>query len=207
MPAQISPFQDDRERVIPAGPDLVAVLARIIRRIKGPGGRVPRLNRYYDGYERSSARRCRTFGRRPRRGGLPPNSSPTTAASSMPTDLRHIERLLREARTWVLIDPLAVHVAGVVVAAHLPWGSLVLDRWAADSDFWVRRAAILALLPGIRTHVPDLERLSRYADAMLEEKEFFIRKALGRALRETAKDHPEFVTNWVEEPRAVSKSR
>ncbi|PAZ16515.1 hypothetical protein CLM62_08140 [Streptomyces sp. SA15] len=33
---QISPSKTDRERVIPADPDLVAVLARIIRRIKGP---------------------------------------------------------------------------------------------------------------------------------------------------------------------------
>ncbi|MFJ8888815.1 hypothetical protein ACIRJR_36210 [Streptomyces sp. NPDC102402] len=33
---QISPSKTDRERVIPADPDLVAVLARIIRRIKAP---------------------------------------------------------------------------------------------------------------------------------------------------------------------------
>ncbi|WP_151481260.1 hypothetical protein [Streptomyces albicerus] len=48
---QISPSKTDRERVIPADPDLVAVLARIIRRIKGTGERVPLLTRY-DGYER-----------------------------------------------------------------------------------------------------------------------------------------------------------
>jgi hypothetical protein len=43
---QISPSKTDHERVIPADPDLVAVLARIIRRIKGPDGRVPLLQRY-----------------------------------------------------------------------------------------------------------------------------------------------------------------
>ncbi|MGW0825538.1 tyrosine-type recombinase/integrase [Streptomyces sp. NPDC002845] len=48
---QISPSKTDRERVIPADLDLVAVLARIIRRIKGTGERVPLLTRY-DGYER-----------------------------------------------------------------------------------------------------------------------------------------------------------
>ncbi|MDX2758407.1 tyrosine-type recombinase/integrase [Streptomyces europaeiscabiei] len=48
---QISPSKTDRERVIPADPDLVAVLARVIRRIKGTGERVPLLTRY-DGYER-----------------------------------------------------------------------------------------------------------------------------------------------------------
>jgi integrase len=43
---QISPSKTDHERVIPADPELVAVLARIIRRIKGPDGRVPLLQRY-----------------------------------------------------------------------------------------------------------------------------------------------------------------
>lgn len=48
---QISPSKTDRERVIPADPDLVAVLARIIRRIKNDDGKVPLLQRY-DTYER-----------------------------------------------------------------------------------------------------------------------------------------------------------
>ena len=48
---QISPSKTDTERVIPADPELVAVLARIIRRIKAGDGRVPLLARY-DTYER-----------------------------------------------------------------------------------------------------------------------------------------------------------
>jgi hypothetical protein len=49
---QISPSKTDRERVIPADPGLVAVLARIIRRIKNDDGKVPLLSRY-DHYERT----------------------------------------------------------------------------------------------------------------------------------------------------------
>jgi len=49
---QISPSKTDLERVIPADPDLVAVLARIIRRIKAHNGKVPLLNRY-DTHERT----------------------------------------------------------------------------------------------------------------------------------------------------------
>lgn len=48
---QISPSKTDRERVIPATPELVSVLARIIRRIKADQARVPLLSRY-DSYER-----------------------------------------------------------------------------------------------------------------------------------------------------------
>ena len=49
---QISPSKTDRERVVPADPDLVAVLARILRRIKDHRGHVPLLRRY-DGHERT----------------------------------------------------------------------------------------------------------------------------------------------------------
>jgi integrase len=49
---QVSPSKTDTERVIPADPELVAVLARIIRRTKTGGGRVPLLSRY-DPYERA----------------------------------------------------------------------------------------------------------------------------------------------------------
>ncbi|WP_405805459.1 tyrosine-type recombinase/integrase [Streptomyces sp. NBC_01187] len=49
---QISPSKTDQERAIAADPDLVAVLASIIRRIKNPDGKVPLLSRY-DGYERT----------------------------------------------------------------------------------------------------------------------------------------------------------
>jgi integrase len=49
---QISPSKTDRERVLPADPEVVGVLARIIRRIKNDNGKVPLLSRY-DIYERT----------------------------------------------------------------------------------------------------------------------------------------------------------
>ena len=72
-----------------------------------------------------------------------------------------------------------------------------LDRWADDDDFWIRRAALLALLRPLREGAGDFARFSRYADKMLEESEFFIRKAIGWVLRETAKQQPERVAAWV----------
>jgi 3-methyladenine DNA glycosylase AlkD len=72
----------------------------------------------------------------------------------------------------------------------------VLDRWATDDDFWIRRSALLAWLRPLRAGVP-LERFLSYADAMLGEKEFFIRKAIGWVLREVGKRRPEEVTAWL----------
>jgi len=73
----------------------------------------------------------------------------------------------------------------------------VLDRWAGDDDFWVRRAALLALLVPLRKGGGDFDRFCRYADAMLDEKEFFILKAIGWVLRDTARKRPAMVYEWL----------
>ena len=79
-------------------------------------------------------------------------------------------------------------------------------RWAADDDFWIRRSALLALLvPLRRGETASFERFARYADGMLSEREFFIRKAIGWVLRETGKRQPDLVAAWLA-PRAPSAS-
>lgn len=114
-----------------------------------------------------------------------------------PHDLAAIEPFAREAGSWALIDPLALHVAAPLVERH-PTPTATLDRWAADGDFWVRRTAMLALLPALRRGGGDFDRFAHYADAMLEEREFFIRKAIGWVLREVGKKRPALVAEWLE---------
>ena len=119
-------------------------------------------------------------------------------------DLALVERMLREAKTWAYVDPLAEAVAGSIVVAE-PRAVATLDRWARDDDFWVRRASMLALLRPIRRGGGDFERFGRYADGMLDETEFFIRKAIGWVLRETSKKRPGIVYDWLA-PRAARAS-
>jgi 3-methyladenine DNA glycosylase AlkD len=116
-------------------------------------------------------------------------------------DLQLVERLIRESRTWALVDGLAPSVAGPLVERN-PELAATLDRWAADEDLWVRRSALLALLPPLKRGEGDFQRFSCYADAMLEEREFFIRKAIGWVLRETSKKRPELVYDWIRERAA-----
>jgi 3-methyladenine DNA glycosylase AlkD len=111
-------------------------------------------------------------------------------------DLDLVESMLRESHTWALVDNLAAHVAGGLVERFPELGD-TLDRWAADGDFWVRRAAMLALLLPLRRGAGEFERFARYADAMLDEKEFFIRKAIGWVLRDVSKKRPELVAEWL----------
>ena len=112
-------------------------------------------------------------------------------------DLATVRRLLRESLTWALVDGLAVNVAGEI-GLRDPGSWPVIDGWAVDADFWLRRSALLALLRGIRTGQPDLARFTRYAEPMLGEREFFIRKAIGWVLREISRRDPAWVTSWAE---------
>jgi 3-methyladenine DNA glycosylase AlkD len=119
-------------------------------------------------------------------------------------DIALVERFIRESKTWALVDGLAATVAGNLVERHPELGA-TLDRWAGDDDFWIRRSALLAHLTPLRRGGGDWERFARYADGMLEEKEFFIRKAIGWVLREVSKKRPELVSEWLE-PRAARAS-
>ena len=112
-------------------------------------------------------------------------------------DLRLLERMVRESRTWALLDYLAVDVIGRLVEAEPDATTAVMDRWATDDDFWVRRASLLAELRPIRRGA-DPDRFLARADRMLDEREFFVRKAIGWVLRETGKRRPEEVVAWLE---------
>ena len=122
-----------------------------------------------------------------------------------PEDIELVETLLRQSRGWALVDNLAAVVAGDLVERFPKQLAPVLERWAQDSDFWLRRSALLALLLPLRRGEGDFTRFCRYADTMLEEKEFFIRKAIGWVLRETAKKTPDRVVDWLM-PRAARAS-
>lgn len=42
-----------------------------------------------------------------------------------------------------------------------------------------------------------MERFFRYADQLLEEREFFIRKAIGWDLRDIGRKRPDLVRDWL----------
>ncbi len=111
-----------------------------------------------------------------------------------------LEDLLRRSNSWAYVDAIAPSLMGTLVERD-PRLNRRLDRWAKDDNFWLRRSALLALLLPLRRGAGDWPRFVRYADAMLEEKEFFIRKAIGWVLREVSKKHPERVRKFLEERR------
>jgi 3-methyladenine DNA glycosylase AlkD len=70
-----------------------------------------------------------------------------------------------------------------------------MDRWLSHSNLWVRRVAMLHQL-GWKAQT-DEARLLRYALALAPETDFFIRKAIGWALRDHARTRPEAVRAFL----------
>jgi 3-methyladenine DNA glycosylase AlkD len=117
------------------------------------------------------------------------------------SDLPLLERLLREAGTWALVDNLSASVLGPLVE-RFPSLERRVDRWVRDEDFWLRRAALLAALVALREGRGDFDRFARRADALLEDREFFVAKAIGWVLRDTSRRDPARVAAWLR-PRAA----
>lgn len=113
------------------------------------------------------------------------------------SDLAMVRRRIIDAAGWAHVDWLAANVSGSIVLDH-PECIDKLDDWAVDKSFWVRRAAMLSLLLPLRSgDLSEWPRFVRYAEPMLEEKEFFIRKSIGWVLRETSKRNPVPVAEFL----------
>jgi len=116
-------------------------------------------------------------------------------------DLALLERLLRESQSWAYIDWLSTKVLSPMLL-RVDAVRLALPRWAADGDFWIRRTALLTLMPPlVRRQVP-FSAFAALAVPMLGEKEFFIRKAIGWVLRAVSKKDPATVAAFLRAHRA-----
>jgi len=115
-------------------------------------------------------------------------------------DMTWLIGLVRQSRSWAYVDWLAPKVIGDVIARD-PRSRKRLSVWARDDDFWVRRAALLAEHDALRGGGGDFALWSRIAASMLDEREFFIRKAIGWVLREVSKQRPDLTFEFLRKHR------
>jgi len=122
-------------------------------------------------------------------------------ATLIDRDLPWLIALVRRSKTWAYVDWIAPKVIGDVIARY-PRAKSLLVGWSNDDDFWVRRTALLAEHDALRRGAGDFVLWSRVAATMLDEREFFIRKAIGWVLREVSKKRPELTFAFLREHRA-----
>jgi 3-methyladenine DNA glycosylase AlkD len=92
---------------------------------------------------------------------------------------------------WDVVDEVATHLVGDVLRRHRVETTPVLRAWATDDDLWIRRTAVISQVG----HKGDLDTdLLRHAvEANLVDTSFWLRKAIGWALRDHARTHPDWV--------------
>ncbi len=108
--------------------------------------------------------------------------------------LAHARGLITTKSWWDTVDALAARVVGPLVVR---WPELVavMDEWIDARDIWLARTALLHQLH--RRAGTDADRLFRYCERRAGDREFFLRKAIGWALREYSKTDPVAVRRFV----------
>jgi 3-methyladenine DNA glycosylase AlkD len=101
---------------------------------------------------------------------------------------------------WDTVDALAANVVGPLALRHHRLAT-TLDAWALDADLWVVRTALLHQLH--YREDTDRDRLFRYCSEQARHRDFFVRKAIGWALREYAKTDPTAVRRYVAAHRGL----
>ena len=115
---------------------------------------------------------------------------------------RHIAGLLKLAQKkswWDSVDGLAT-IVGSIVRQHRAADATVhslMDGAVKHKNLWVRRIAMIHQRNW--REETDAKRLFAYARSLAPEKDFFIRKAIGWALREYAKHDPKAVYKFVDQ--------
>jgi 3-methyladenine DNA glycosylase AlkD len=135
-----------------------------------------------------------------------PSAKPYRALGALPL-YRH---LVVTGAWWDVVDEVATHLVRDELLADPDRVAPVMRAWAADGNQWVRRTAILCQV-GARDRI-DLALLHDVIMPNLEgapsagpqgRQDFFIRKAIGWALRDVSYRRPDWVRAFVEEHRAA----
>jgi len=117
----------------------------------------------------------------------------------VPPSMPLYRRFIVEGAWWDFVDETATHMIRLLVIDHPDETWPIVDRWIGHDDMWLRRAAILCQV-GAKART-DVTRLFRYCVSRAHEEEFFIRKAVGWALRDYARTDPEAVALFARKHR------
>ena len=98
---------------------------------------------------------------------------------------------------WATTDAICGLLLGPLVVAH-PELAPTISRWAGDRNMWVRRAAIVGLIPIVRRG-EALDVLYRTARTLHVDREDLIQKAVGWALREAGKSDMDRLARYLRE--------
>jgi 3-methyladenine DNA glycosylase AlkD len=115
-----------------------------------------------------------------------------------------LEEMITTGAWWDLVDGTAPRV-GELLGADPATMDPVLREWARSPDRWLRRTAVIAQL-GFKQRT-DTGLLTDVVLANADDPDFFLRKAIGWALRDYAKAAPDWVAAFVRDHPLSALSR
>jgi 3-methyladenine DNA glycosylase AlkD len=105
------------------------------------------------------------------------------------------EEMIVTGAWWDYVDTIAAHGVGELLRNYRDPLSRAMLRWSRSPDMWKRRASILCQLTFKED--TDLKLLYACIDPSIHSTEFFLRKAIGWALRQYGWTNPEEVRRYV----------
>ena len=106
-----------------------------------------------------------------------------------------IEWMITHKSWWDSVDSTNTHVISeffILFPEHIP---AYTSKWNQSSNIWLQRMSILFQLNYKQN--TDTALLKAYIEHCINEQDFFIRKAIGWALRAYAKNNPKWVKAFV----------
>ena len=111
-----------------------------------------------------------------------------------PRDMPMLEELVVTGAWWDHVDELAM-VVGELVRKYPAKMRPLMRKWSTDPNLWKRRVSIICQLRFKGD--TDLDLLYANIEPNLGDRDFFIRKAIGWALRQYAWTDPKEVARYV----------
>lgn len=111
------------------------------------------------------------------------------------------EHLATTGAWWDHVDALSQRIAELH-ETHPAETAAIVRHWSTSDDLWLRRLAIISQLG--RKDRLDVELLAAVIEPNVADREFFIRKAIGWALRQHARIDPDWVRAFVAEHDELS---
>jgi 3-methyladenine DNA glycosylase AlkD len=105
------------------------------------------------------------------------------------------EEMIVAGAWWDYVDQIAGRRIGLLLRNHPAPMSRLMRRWSHSDDMWKRRTSIICQL-GFKERT-DLALLYDCIEPNLDDREFFICKAIGWALRQHAWTDPKEVQRYV----------
>ncbi|GAA4108483.1 DNA alkylation repair protein [Knoellia locipacati] len=106
-----------------------------------------------------------------------------------------VEHLVVTGAWWDLVDETSA-VVGEVLLDDPEGEGLRMRDWSERENLWLRRSAIISQLR--HKDRTDTELLEAVIEPNLDDHEFFIRKAIGWALRQYSRTDPVWVQSFVD---------